>query len=159
MSRLITEPNSCIRSVISLRDAPAPAPKSLQKRGRREEEKKKQRTNAFFSSFLFQENSLVSAPFHSEAPRLRLRENGCINELLFLSEDTFPPPACSLSLYLSFPLTQETASNPLTPAFYPLCCSLAFILHLTGAFGRLQILFFFLFSYNHIEKGICKTFD
>lgn len=107
-----------------------------------------------FSPFLFQENSLVSAPLSSEACRLRLRGNGCINELFFFFQRTLfplaftPPPPPPLPSP-----TQETASNPLTPAFYPLSRSLAFILHLTGAFGRLQI--FYLLQPR--RKGISET--
>ena len=65
MSRLITEPNSCIRTVIAPRDAPAQ--KSLKKRGGGEEgEGEGREWMSFFSPpLLFQENSLVSAPLIS----------------------------------------------------------------------------------------------
>lgn len=90
MSRLITEPNSCIRSVISPRDAPAPVQRASSKLwektgwGRR-----KDWGQIAPSPFLFQEKSPVSATLCSEAPHLRLRGNACINELFFFHRKLF----------------------------------------------------------------------
>lgn len=121
MSRLITEPNSCIRSVISLRDAPAPAQRASSKLWEKTGwSRRKDRGQIVLSPFLFQEKSLISATLSSEAYHLSLRGNACVNELFFFSRGNFFP--------LPFPLTQETASAPSsTPAFYPVSCSQAFI--------------------------------
>lgn len=114
MSRLITEPNSSIRSVISLRDAPASAP-CLKKRegGKGVEMEKRQRTNSFFSPFFpsfFSEKMLVSAPLNSKEQRGGLRRNGCINELLCFLKETFYSRIFLPSR--SLPLTQETPFIP-----------------------------------------------
>lgn len=60
-------------------------------------------------------------------------------------------PAFSISVFYLFALTHETASNSW---LYTLSRSLAFILHFTGTFGRLQIFFI---CYNHVEKEFSKT--
>lgn len=90
----------------------------------------------------FQENSLVSAPLSSEADRLRLRGNGCINA-------TF-----SLSCLLPLPHSGDRINTPhpsttTTPSFYPVSRSLAFIF--TGAFWRPPIFFTFICN-NHVGK-------
>lgn len=98
--------------------------KSLKKkRGRMEEEEEgggeKAEDRCFFSPFFFKKkNSLVSALLSSEARRLRLRGNGCINELLFFFKRTLFPRTFSLFSH-SLPLTQETASNPSLQVFLP----------------------------------------
>lgn len=139
MSRLITEPNSCIRSVISPRDAPAPvqgaSSKLWEKTGW---SRRKDRGQIAPSPFLFQEKSPVSATLSSEAPHLRLRGNACVNELFFFPEETFflflflwlkrlhqPPPPLQLST--QFPARRLSS------------------LHLSGAFGTPEIFFFFFF--------------
>lgn len=82
MSRLITEPNSCIRSVISLRDSPAPVQRASSKLWEKTGwSRRKDRGQIALSPFLFQEKSPVSATLSSEAQHLRLRGNACVDEL------------------------------------------------------------------------------
>lgn len=132
--------------------------KSLKKkRGRMEEEEEgggeKAEDGCFFSPFFFKKkNSLVSALLSSEARRLRLRGNGCINELLFFLRGHFSPVHSPFSL-TPFPSLRRLHQTPHSKFFYPLSCSLAFILHFTGAFGRLQI--FYLLQPR--RKGISET--
>lgn len=141
MSRLITVPNSCIRSVISLRDAPAPAQRASSKLWEKTGwSRRKDRGQIALSPFLFQEKSLVSTTLSSEAHHLSLRGNTCVNELFFFSEETFflflflwlkrlhqPPPP--LQLFTQFPAHRLSS------------------LHLSGAFGMPEIFFFF-FSFS-----------
>lgn len=90
MSRLITEPNSCIRSVISLRDAPAPAQRASSKLWEKTGwSRRKDRGQIVLSPFLFQEKSLISATLSSEAYHLSLRGNACVNELFFFQRKLF----------------------------------------------------------------------
>lgn len=139
MSRLITEPKFLYKNCHFSERRSCSFSKSLKKMtGRRVAGERKGRGRIHFPPCLFYKNSLVSAPLKSEAYCFRLRGNGCINELIFFSEDTFSaffPP-----LSLSSPHSGDCI-KPLTLAFYPLSCSLAFILHFTGAFGRLQIFY------------------
>lgn len=84
MSRLITEPNSCIRSVTSLRDAPAPAQRASSELWEKTGwSRRRDRGQISLSPFLFQETSLVSATLSSKAHHLSLRGNACVNELFF----------------------------------------------------------------------------
>lgn len=95
MSRLITEPNSCIRTVISLRDAPAPAQRASRKGGgRRVEEEKRQRTKCLFLPFLFQESSVLSEEMVASMSYYFFR--GHFSPLHF-------PPSLTLSLSPSLP--------------------------------------------------------
>lgn len=126
--------------------------KCLKTKGGGLEEEKTLRTNGFLSSFFFLKKTLVSAPLSAEAHRLRLRGNGCINELLFFSEETFYPcifsPPLAPSLSVSLPLTQETASTPPPPpAFYPVTG-----FHLYTSLEPLGGLRFFFICNNHVGK-------
>lgn len=97
-----------------------------------------------FSLFFFKKTPWFLPLFSSEACCLRLRGNGCINELLFFFQRTlFPLHFLSLS---PFPHSGDCI-KPLTPAFYPLSCSLAFILHFTRDF---------FICYNHVEKEFLR---
>lgn len=139
MSRLITEPNSCIRSVISLRDAPAPAQRASSKLWEKTGwSRRRDRGQISLSPFLFQGTSLVSATLSSKAHHLSLRGNACVNELFFFSRGNFFP--------LPFPLTQETASaTSSTPAFYPVSRSQAFIFTPQWSLWDAWDFFFFFF--------------
>ncbi len=108
-----------------------------------------------FSPFLFQENSLVSAPLSSEACRLRLRGNGCINELLFFffRGHFFPLHFLPLSLSFSpFPLLRRLHQTP------SLQLSTHSPAHWLSSFTSQEPLggFRFFICYNHVEKEFLR---
>lgn len=150
MSRLITEPHSCIRSVISLRDAPAPVQRAWSKLWEKTGwSRRKDRGQIALSPFLFQEKSQVSATLSSEAHHLRLRGNACVNELfiyLFIFRGNF------FFLFLFFWLKRLHQPPP------PLQLSTQFpahrlsSLHLSGAFGTAETFTFFPFRDERVRK-------
>lgn len=149
MSRLITEPNSCIRSVISLRDAPAPAQRASSKQWEKTGwSRRRDRGQISLSPFLFQETSLVSATLSSKAHHLSLTGNACVNELFFFPEETF---FLFLFLWLKRLHQQPLPLQHFTqfPAH-----SLS-SLHLSGAFGMPEIFFSF-FSFSVLQWACTK---
>lgn len=147
MSRLITEPNSCIRSVISLRDAPALVQRASSKLWEKTGwSRRKDGGQIAPSPFLFQEKSPVSATLSSEAPHLRLRGNACLDEAFFSRGNFFPLPFLWLKrlhqppppLHLSIQFPAHRLSS----------------LHLSEAFGvsRFFFFFFFLFCNERVRK-------